>query len=206
MLRYSPSLLFFATCAAITCIAPDMAFAAKEAKEAGLPQLKFETFPSQIFWLFLTFGILYLLLAKKNIPEISSTVEGRREKIEDDLDNAHSLKEEAESVQTAYEESLVGAREKASDTLKKTEEAIKSKRDESLNAFKERSEKLTGETEKRVEAATSKILEETQDIAAEIAQVAAEKIVGVSTDIKQAKAHVKTIVKTIDNSNKKKAA
>lgn len=161
----------------------------------GLPQLDFTTYTSQIFWMFVFFILLYVFFSKKSLPEISGTVETRREKIEGDLDNAHSLKEQAESVRGEYEEALSQARDKASATFKKAEEKIKEENNAKLEAFKDRSTKLTQDTEAKIEKAKEAALKETQSIAAEIASIAAEKIVGVSTDIKQAEDLVKNIQK-----------
>ena len=161
----------------------------------GLPQLDFTTYAPQIFWMFVFFIILYVFFSKKTLPEISDAVETRREKIEGDLDNAQSLKEQAETVRSEYEAALQKARERASETFKKAEEQIKTDNNSRLDAFKDRSTKLTQKTESKIEQAKEAALADTQSIAAEIASIAAEKIVGVSTDIKQAETLVKNIRK-----------
>jgi F-type H+-transporting ATPase subunit b len=164
----------------------------------GLPQLDFTTYPSQIFWLFILFTIMYVIFAKKNLPEISSTIENRREQIQDDLDNAGRLKTEAEEVQVAYEAILSKAREDSTDAFKAAEDKIKAKTAKKIDAFNERSATATREKEAEVQKAQKKAVGDMQNIAAEVASLAAEKIVGVSTDLDQAK----TLVKNID----KKAA
>ena len=159
----------------------------------GLPQLDFSTYTSQIFWMFAGFILLYILFAKKSIPEISSSVESRRDKIESDLNNAHDFKEQANKVHAEYEAALQAARETASETFKSTEEAIKADNNARLEAFKERANKLTQETEANIAEAKEAAMAETQSVAAEIASIAAEKIVGIETDIKQAETLVKNI-------------
>ena len=161
----------------------------------GLPQLDFTTYTPQIFWMFVFFIILYVFFAKKTLPEISSAVENRREKIEGDLDNAQDLKEQADKVRGEYEEALQEARQKASETLKAAEDKIKADNNAHLDAFKDRATKLTQDTETKIEKAKAAAMADTQSIAAEIASIAAEKIVGVSTDIKQAETLVKNIRK-----------
>jgi len=159
----------------------------------GLPQLDFTTYTSQIFWMFAAFIMLYILFSKKSIPEISGSVESRREKIQGDLDNAHEFKDQANKVHAEYEAALQVARETASETFKDTEDSIKENSNARLEAFKDRANKLTQETEGKLEKAKDAAMEETQDIAAEIASIAAEKIVGIPTDIKQAQNLVKNI-------------
>ncbi|MGB0719639.1 MAG: hypothetical protein ACPGRX_04145 [Bdellovibrionales bacterium] len=160
----------------------------------GLPQLNFSTYLPQIFWLFVTFLLMYVFFSKKTIPEISSTIESRRDKVEGDLDTADSLKAQAEKVQAEYEVALNAAREKSSLSFKQSEDDIKKQTIQKMDAFKARSETLTQETEALVRKAKDDVLQDTQGIAAEIASVAAEKIVGISTDIEAAK----TLVKNID--------
>ena len=161
----------------------------------GLPQLDFTTYTSQIFWMFVFFIILYVFFAKKTLPEISGAVETRREKIGGDLDSAQDLKEQAETVRGEYEDALQKAREKATETFKKAEDKIKEENNAKLEAFKDRSAKLTADAENKIEKAKDAAMADTQTIAAEIASIAAEKIVGISTDIKQAETLVKNIKK-----------
>lgn len=162
--------------------------------EGGLPQLDFSTYPSQIFWLFIAFTLLYFIFSKKTLPEISSTIENRREQVEGDLENASRLKEEAEEVHTAYEDILADARHKASEEFTKVEDKIKKATAKKLDAFKERASEQTSATEKLVADAKKEAIGDMHSIAAEVASAAAKKIVGVSTDLDQAK----TLVKNID--------
>lgn len=159
----------------------------------GLPQLDFTTYASQIFWMFVTFSLLYVFLAKKTLPEVSGVIESRREQIEGDLDNAQRLKEESEAAQAAYEKAMSEAREKASALFVDAENTVKAMTVERSNAFKDKAAKKIEATEKNVEKAKQDAMADTHAIAAEIASIAAEKIVGISTDLKQAQSLVKNI-------------
>ena len=44
------------------------------AESGGMPQLNTEFWVSQIFWLTLTFGILYVILSKLILPKISANL------------------------------------------------------------------------------------------------------------------------------------
>lgn len=172
--------------------------AAKGASEAGLPQLDPEWFASQIFWLLLTFGGLYMIFSRKILPELSNIIENRHEHIQDDLVKAQELKEEAEKVQAAYEEAVAEAHEKASELFAKAEDNIKEKTAAKNAEFREKSMKDIQAAEKKFDKAKTKAMDEMETIAAEIASQAAEKIVGISTDVKAAKS-------VIENMNKKAA-
>lgn len=169
--------------------------AAEHAKSAGLPQFDPSSFPSQIFWLTAAFVILYLFFSKKTLPDISSVLENRRQHIQSDLDTAESLRKQAEEIHQAYEKVMEQAQIAASDYYLDAERTIKEKTQREMNAFYERAVEQVGETEKRIEAAKAEAMEDMSTIAAQIAAEVAQKIIGVSTDISQAKTVVQSIHK-----------
>ena len=89
--------------------------ATHEAAQAsgGLPQLDFSTWSSQIFWLVITFGILYFILSKFILPALSAGITERSDRIADDLDAAARMQREAEQAEADYDRALADARAKA---------------------------------------------------------------------------------------------
>ena len=71
------------------------ATAASSSSGPKLPQLDLTTYSSQVFWLIVSFVVLYFLVAKLAMPRIAEVLEERQERIEDDLDKAETLKKEA---------------------------------------------------------------------------------------------------------------
>lgn len=164
-----------------------------EASSSGLPQLDATTFPSQLFWLAVTFVLLYLIFSKKSLPEISGVLENRQQHIEDDLESAEKLKEEAEQAQRAYEESLTDAKEQATKALHDVQEKMKAKAEKQNNDFRAKAEKDIQGLEDRLNKAKEAAMDDMNTIAAEIASEAAKKIVGIDPDLEQAKTVVKAI-------------
>ena len=74
------------------------------AESGGMPQLNPEFWVSQIFWLTITFGILYLVLSKLILPKISSNLESRKSQISDNIEAADKQREESEIKFKEYEE------------------------------------------------------------------------------------------------------
>lgn len=159
----------------------------------GLPQLDFTTYTPQIFWLVVIFLVMYLILSKKSLPEISSTIENRKNHIDADLSTAEKLQAEAEEVQSAYEASLDGAREKAAETIGAMEQSIKDKSTAELEAFQKRAEKDIMDIEARIEKAKADAMGNMNDIATEVAADAVQKIIGVNPDSQKAKAIVESL-------------
>jgi len=84
-----------------------------EAASGGLPQLDLSNWPSQLFWLAVFFGGLYFLMASYFLPRIGATIEERRDRIADDLDQAAESKSRAEDAEKSYAKALADATAKA---------------------------------------------------------------------------------------------
>ena len=165
----------------------------------GLPQLDVSTYPSQIFWLLVTFFLMYLPFRFKVLPDLSGIIERRREQIEGDLISAKNLKIEAENVHSAYETIVREARDKSSALFTRAEEKIKEQEKQSYADFYAHASKDIAAAEEEIVEAKQQALATVNDVAAEIATIAAEKLVGIKTDKKKAISVIETI-------GKKKAA
>jgi F-type H+-transporting ATPase subunit b len=161
----------------------------------GLPQFDPSSFPSQIFWLVVMFVIMYAFFSKKTLPEIGRVLQKRQAHIEHDIATAQRLRGNAEEAKGRYERAVAEAQDKSTKLFLKAEEEVKAKMASGLEEFKSRSALQIKDTEESIEKAKKEAMDSIQSIAAEIASVAAEKIVGVSTDIDQAKNVVRNINK-----------
>ena len=73
------------------------------AESGGMPQLNPEFWISQIFWLILTFGVLYILLSKLILPKISNNLESRKSQILENIEAAEKQREDSEAKLQEYE-------------------------------------------------------------------------------------------------------
>ena len=80
------------------------------AESGGMPQLNPEFWISQIFWLTLTFGILYLVLSKLILPKISINLESRKSQILENIEAAEKQREDSETKLKDYEEIISKSR------------------------------------------------------------------------------------------------
>ena len=74
------------------------------AESGGMPQLNPEFWISQIFWLTLTFGILYIILSKLILPKISDNLESRKSQILENIEAAEEQRQNSEEKLKEYEE------------------------------------------------------------------------------------------------------
>ncbi len=182
----------------------DTAYAIKEgiyevehAGKGGLPQFDPEWFASQIFWLVIAFSLLYVIFAKKTLPEISGVIENRKNHIQSNLDSAEKLTTEADNVHDAYVAGLKNSQAKASEEIHKAEAVMKEKSAIALNDFRKRSETELEAAENRIIAAKNAAMGDMNAIATDAAHVAVEKIIGRSDASK-----VKAIVENMNGKAK----
>jgi len=175
------------------------------AEVEGLPQLDFTTYTPQLFWMFAVFALLYIAFAKKALPDISSTIENRKNHIQSDLESAEKLTAEADAVHDAYQANIAKAQTEATEAIKSTEMQAKAQADEAMENFRQKSEATILETEHKVEASKQTAMNDMNQIVIDTAVQAVEKIIGVKAD----PAQLETIVQNISNipsSKKSKAA
>ncbi len=94
------------------------------AESGGMPQLNPEFWVSQIFWLTLTFGILYLVLSKLILPKISSNLEFRKSQISDNIEAAEKQREESEAKLKEYDEIISKSKSEARNLFNQTREKV----------------------------------------------------------------------------------
>lgn len=164
-----------------------------EHKSGGLPQFNPASFPSQVFWLAITFAFLYTFFSRKTLPNIAAILSGRDGHIRSHLDRATQQKETAETLRQEYETEMKRAHEQALGAFTKAEQDMKAKADSRQKDFQKKSEETVEKLQDSIEKAKAGAMEDMHALAAEIASKAAEKIIGVETDIDQAKTVVRSI-------------
>ena len=118
------------------------------AESGGMPQLNPEFWISQIFWLTLTFGTLYLVLSKLILPKISANLESRKSQILENIEAAEKQREDSETKLKDYEEIISKsrldaktifnqAREKALKDINAKREVLDKQIDDEINKAEE---------------------------------------------------------------------
>ena len=173
---------------------------AEHASSGGLPQFDPTWFASQVFWLAISFAVLYFIFANKTLPDISGVIENRKNHIRSDLETAEQLTAQADAVHDAYHEGLEKAQYEASKAVQDVENDMKTKSAKAFDKFRARSESEVKAAEDRIRASKIAAMDEMNSIAAEAASQAVEKIIGTNADVNQVRAIVE------DMSGKAKAA
>ena len=136
-------------------------------ESGGMPQLDPEFWLAQTFWLVVIFSILYLVIWKIFLPKITYSIENRKSKIVNDLDEAQKLKESAQKKLDEYngliENSKKEAKKILEDNRKKLDKDIEEKR-----------KKFDEEIEKELKNVESEINDLKKSSIPKIAIIAAE--------------------------------
>ena len=90
----------------------------------GFPPFKTETFPSQLFWLVITFAFLFVVLWRVAGPRINAAITTRRGAINGAIAEASKARADAEAAQVRYEAALTAARAKANALAEETRQKL----------------------------------------------------------------------------------
>ena len=133
----------------------------------GLPQLDLTTWPTQLFWLVVTFTLAYILISRLVTPKIGAVFEERAGRISGDLDKAKEADEQARATREAYEAELAEARSNGAAKAKAAMDAA------TAEAAKQEAE-LDKKLARKVKTAETKLAKLREDAMASLDDVAAE--------------------------------
>jgi F-type H+-transporting ATPase subunit b len=161
----------------------------------GFPPFNAHTFASQLVWLAIFFVLLYVLMAKWALPQVTGVIEKRQKHIADDLAEANRLKEHSDAAIAAYEKDLADARGRAQAIANETREkqaavadAARKKTEDELNA------KLA-EAEKTIAATKQAAMGNVRSVAEDAATAIVERLIGSAPDKKTVASAVADVLK-----------
>jgi F-type H+-transporting ATPase subunit b len=151
------------------------------------------TFPSQLLWLAITFGLFYLFLERVVMPRVGGIIDFRNDRITQDLDHAARLKSEADAAVAAYEQELAEAKARANAIGQQASDAAKAEAEAARKKVEAELDKKLGEAEARISSIKAKAMKEVGTIAEDTASAIVEALVGG----KASKAEIAAAVKSV---------
>ena len=141
------------------------------------------TFPSQLLWLAITFGALYLLMSRVALPRIGDILANRKAVIDADLAAADASRQQTDAAIAAYEKALAEAKAKAQGIANETRDQIQADLAAKRGAVEaDLTAKVTA-AEQRIAATKAEALTHVDEIATETARTVVTQLVGdVSAD------------------------
>ncbi len=152
--------------------------AAESGEEAGLPQLDTTLFPAQLFWLTVSFVLLYALMSKVALPGVKRTQDNRQQVISAELSAASAANEMARQMVAQYEQALSDARAKAQTTV--SDIAAKAAKESAAKQASQQQDlnKRLQDAEAAIRAVRDAALNEIKGSASELAHGIVEKVTG----------------------------
>jgi F-type H+-transporting ATPase subunit b len=154
------------------------------------PPFDTTTFASQLFWLAITFGLLYYLMARVVVPRIGGILEDRSDRIVGDLAEAARLKEESERVIETYEAELAEARRKAQAIAEERRTAVNADLATKRASAEQGLAAKLAEAEASIRGIRDKALSEVDGIATEAAEAVVARLAPITVDAGEAAAAV----------------
>mgnify|MGYP001214850423 FL=1 len=161
----------------------------------GLPQLDITTWPNQLFWLVVTFGIGYIIMSRMITPRIGNVIEQRGRTIQDDLNRAKEAEAEAQTMKAEFEASLDDARAKAADAAQKAMSEAKAKADEAEAELSAKLAKKTKTAETKLAKIRDEALANINEVASEVTQDAVKAVTGMTVTKAEATKSVAKLAK-----------
>ena len=148
------------------------------AESGGMPQLNPEFWISQIFWLIITFGILFIVLTKVILPKISDNLETRKSQILENIETADKQKEESQKKIDKYEKIILDSKLKAKSYFNEAREKILDDINKKRAALEKDLDEEISEVEKELSDLKNKSEEKINKIAAETSAELIKELIG----------------------------
>jgi F-type H+-transporting ATPase subunit b len=150
--------------------------------QTAFPPFETSTFPSQLLWLAITFGALYLFMARRALPQVAAVIETRKARIARDLDDAAALQQEADAAAAAHAKTLADARAKAQALAQATRDQLAAETDAKRKALESELAAKLAEAERQIAATRTQALTNVAGIARDAAAAIVERLIGRPAD------------------------
>jgi F-type H+-transporting ATPase subunit b len=147
-------------------------------EKAAFPPFDASTFAGQLFWLAITFGVLYWLMSKIALPRVGAILEERADTISRDLDNAAQMQAKAEETAKAYETALTEARKNAQGIAQASRDAGAKASEERRHAVEAELSAKMAKAETTIADTKTKAMKNVRGLGSEVAVAIVEKLTG----------------------------
>ena len=163
--------------------------------EGGMPQLNPDYWVSQIFWVILIFGILYVILWRTILPKINENLENRKSQILTDLDDAQKFEDQSKEKLSEYNKILNQAKQEAKKILDGTRTKVNRDIENKKNQFNLEIKKEIEKAEKEIKTLQLSSIKNINKIAIETSSEIVRKILGTEVNASSVSAIVEDISK-----------
>ena len=164
-----------------------------------MPQLNPEFYMSQLFWLVLTFTFLFIFLWRISLPRISTVLEKRASKINDDIRLAKQHQAEAEEIQDKIDFRLREVRLETSELIKTANSNFQDHTSKELEKIDSNINLKIDETSATISKSKADSLKQINDQIYEITKLTLSKISNIKVDDNEIKEVVTSVQQGVVN-------
>lgn len=154
------------------------------------------TFLTQLFWLVLTFGAVYFTVGRSMVPKIQATMEMRKKRVEDDMEEARLAHARADEMEEEYRKKIQAMRDEANGITNEAKAKAAEKSERRLHDADKRVMEKIARAEAVIQEQRDAALKEVEAVAVEatsdiVARLTKANISGdmVATTVKGVMAH-----------------
>ncbi|MEN6543342.1 F0F1 ATP synthase subunit B [Parvibaculum sp.] len=152
------------------------------AHSAGFPPFNATTFSSQIIWLVIVFGVLYVLMSRLALPRLGKIIEERRNRISSDLEAAANAKKQTDDAIAAYEKAFAEARAKAHAIAQETRDRLSAETDKQRQESEASLAQKIASAEASIAATKATALANVRLVAVDVAGAVVSRLLGEEAD------------------------
>ena len=154
----------------------------ESSESGGMPQLNTEFWFSQIFWLIIAFGLLFIVLSKLILPKISENLEARKSQILENIEAAEKQRETSENKIKEYEKIIIDSKNEAKNYFSKAREKILKDIDKKREILENEINKEIKNAEREITDLKNKSPEKINKIAIETSSNLVKQLIGVEVN------------------------
>ncbi|HEU0044092.1 ATPase [Sphingomonas sp.] len=152
------------------------------------------TYASQIFWLLLTFGLVFLVVGRGMLPRVQKTIADRDAGIQGDLAAAAAARDAADRAEDQWKLRDQANRERAQALLAEARGKAAKASEATLAAANAQQAEKVGQAETSIREATARAVAEIESVAAEAAQAIVARVSGAQVSADEARAAVQKVL------------
>ena len=150
----------------------------QSAESGGMPQLNPEFWISQIVWLVITFGALYVILSKVILPKISNNLESRRSLILENIEIAEKQREESEEKLKEFDKIILNSKLEAKNLFNEARQKVLNEIDKKRSEMEKNLEEEISSAEKEIQSLNNNSTENIKKIATETSLSLIQQLIG----------------------------
>jgi F-type H+-transporting ATPase subunit b len=146
------------------------------------PPFDASTYPSQILWFAIAFGLLYVLMSRVALPRIAGIQKMRGDRLAAELEQAASLQAQANAAGAAYEKTLADAKARAQALAQETHAKLAAETAEKRHALEADLNARLAAAEAEIGAMKTRAMSNVGSIARETAAAIVQHLTGRPAD------------------------